>query len=369
MKTLEDMLEEIAPVPDPDFVADMEWRMRHGFPRPERKHPLARFALPNLRPRTVAAVAASALLALLVSVSLLAGGDDETSGGGAGGGDIAQLESAEPPASDSSGGAEAQSAPDEMQGARRSGAPEPAGNPAVPSPPVPGHEDTAPRRTERAVERSAQITLAADPDEFDGIADSVFRTADRRNGFVLRSTYTQREGGGAGGFFELRVPVDQLEATLAELSRIAIVRARSESGNDVTGAFVSMRDRLQTARAERKGLLRRLEVAPTETAASAIRRRLAINSRRIARVRGDIRRARERTEFATVVVELVDQDVGGASRGETEEAVDDAVGMLEDVLNFLIRALGVLLPVALLGLVVWLAASYARRRARDRALA
>jgi membrane protein required for beta-lactamase induction len=137
----------------------------------------------------------------------------------------------------------------------------------------------------------------------------------------------------------------------------------------VTGAFVSMRDRLQTARAERKGLLRRLELAPTETAASAIRRRLAIVGRRIAALRERIRRARERTEFATVLVELIDEATDAASRGETGEAVDDAVGTLEDVLNFLIRALGVLLPVAIVALLVWLAASRARRRARDRALA
>ena len=32
MKTLEDVLEEITPTPDPDFVADMEWRMQLGFP-------------------------------------------------------------------------------------------------------------------------------------------------------------------------------------------------------------------------------------------------------------------------------------------------------------------------------------------------
>ena len=35
--------------------------------------------------------------------------------------------------------------------------------------------------------------------------------------------------------------------------------------------------------------------------------------------------------------------------GETDEAVDDAVGSLEDILNFLIRAAGVLIPVAFVG--------------------
>jgi hypothetical protein len=33
MRTLEDVLEEITPAPDPAFVAEMEERMRRGFPR------------------------------------------------------------------------------------------------------------------------------------------------------------------------------------------------------------------------------------------------------------------------------------------------------------------------------------------------
>ena len=126
--------------------------------------------------------------------------------------------------------------------------------------------------------------------------------------------------------------------------------------------------RLPTPLAERNRLLRRLEVAPTEPAASAIRRRLAIVGRRITGLRGHLRSARERTEYATVLVELVDEDAG-ATTGETGEALDDAVGYLEGVLNFLIRALGILLPLGTAGLLVWLGARYARRRARDRALA
>jgi hypothetical protein len=57
------------------------------------------------------------------------------------------------------------------------------------------------------------------------------------------------------------------------------------------------------------------------------------------------------------------------SATETDEAIDDAVGSLEDILNFLIRAAAILLPLALAGLAGWLLASRARRRARERSLA
>ena len=350
MKTLEDVLEEIAPQPDPEFVADMERRMQELTTEPSRTR-LPRFKLPDLRPRAVAAVAASAMLALLVGVSVLGGGEEAADPDAP----VAMEESTErslaAPMSDSAGGA--------VGGAE-----------LVPGPPIPPADGrVAPGAQTRRVERSAQLTLADDPSEFDRLADAIFRTADRRNGFVLRSSFTQGEAGPSGGFFELRVPAGELQATLNELSRLATVRARSESGTDVTAAFVSLRDRLRMAQAERKSLLRRLERAETDRAAAAIRRRLEIVGTKITVLRQQFLAARERTEFATVNVELVDEDNGAAGASETDEAVDDAVNSLEDILNFLIRAGGILIPVVITALLVWLGAAIARRRARDRALA
>lgn len=356
MKTLEDVLEEIRPTPDPDFVADMERRMQLGFP-PPRKRRLPRVDLASLRPRQFAAVAASAALALVVAISLTSGGEGEP-----------DQPVAQPLAVEFSGGDSAGSAEPQLDTAAK--APASAERRALvqPVPPPDIDQDVAPGANVRRIERSAQLTLASDPDGFDGLADEIFRTADRRDGFVLRSSFTQGEDGFSGGSFELRVPSDQLQPTLNDLSRLATVRARSESGTDVTGTFVSIRDRLRTSLALRTSLLRRLEVALTDTAVSALRRRLTIVGNRITGLRDQLRGVRERTEFSTVFVELVDEDAGAVT-GETDEAVDDAVGSLEDIAGFLIRAAAILIPLALVGAVGWLVAVRARRRARERALA
>ena len=352
MKTLEDVLDEIRPVPDPDFVADMERRLELGFPPhgkwrlPRRQRWLARVEFARLRPRAVAAVAASALLALLVTVSVTDSDDKRE---------------AAPPAEALTAGESGAATAEEPafdQAVGRSVAPPPPG----------GGGDFAPGTDLRRIERSAQLTLASDPNEFDNLADAIFRTADRRNGFVLNSSFTQGEQGFSSGFFELRVPARELQPTLSELSRLATVRARSESGTDVTGSFVSIRDRLRTARALRTSLLRRLELALTDTAVRAIRRRLEIVGNRVGSLRDQLRGVRERTEYATVFVELINKDAGAVT-GETDEAVDAAVGSLEDILNFLIRAMGILAPVALVAFLAWLVAARARRRARERSLA
>lgn len=353
MKTLEDVLEEITPKPDADFIADMERRMEQGFPREPSRLP--RLALPQFRPRSIAGVAASAVLALVVAASLVGG--DHTS--------PAPRPQPLPETQAASGGAgEAQPGPrpHRFREAQRRTL---SSGKAVPYT-AQSDNTAAPHARTRRVEQSAQLTLAADRDDFDSVADSIFRIADRHRGFVLRSSFT--EGEGSTGSFELRVPARDLESALNELSQVASVRSRSESSNDVTAPFVSVRDRLRTARALRTNLLRRLEIAPTDTAVEALRARLAIVGRRIASLRGELRGLRERTQFATVLVELVDKSQGAVT-GKTDEAVDDAVGSLEDVLNFSIRALGVLVPAAVVALLAWLGAAYARRRARERALA
>jgi Domain of unknown function (DUF4349) len=358
MKTLEDTLQELTPTPDPDFVAEMEERMQMGFP-PKRPPRLVRltFELPTFKHPAFAGALASALLALLVTLSVV--NDDGTTTTNHPPDSIQPLETGE-----SGGGAvaEQRQAQDDLT-ALSTAAPTTA-----PIPPVDG--DTRPGRRNRKVEQTAQLTLAADTGEFDQVADSIFAIADRRNGFVRNSSFTQSDEGPSGGIFELLVPSNRLQSTLNELSRVATVRSRSESGNDVTGRFVNAQDRLRIAHAERKNLLLRLESAPTEQAAAAIRQRLEIVSGEINGLRSQLRGLRERTSYATVTVELIDEDAGpAAGKSDTDEAVDDAVGSLEDILNFLIRALGILVPVTLAGLVGWFAASRARRRQRERALA
>lgn len=355
---LERALEELRPEPDPAFIADMEQRMRLGFPQAKRRRP------PRPAPKLALAGAASALLALVLTVSLIQQEDTAPKQTG----EFLVAES--PPTA-------AESTPPVPEPRLRAPAGDRASEPleaassgtvAVPSPPLPDDDGIAARERRRRVEQSAQLTLAAAQDDFDTVADSIFAIADRRRGFVARSSFTQADDGG-GGSFELRVPAEQLQPALQELSRLATVRQRSEAGTDVTAAYVSTRDRLQAAKAERKGLLRRLERAQSDRAARAIRQRLRLVSGEIDGLRAQLARARERTSFATISVELVDRDTGGSGPGATRAALDDAVETLLGMLNFLIRALGVLLPLLILAAAGWFGARRLQRRARERALA
>lgn len=329
-----------SPEPDPAFDAELRGLVRKGFPR-KRRLPAFRLSRP------LVAVAASTVLAVAVAVPLILGGDDEQviDTKGAGGGEQLSRDAAP-------GGAVAE--------------------------PVPPTDDFSPKSRARRIERAASLTLSAPEDEIDRVADGIATVTDRYDGFVLRSSLSTGEDGdtqggtGGSGDFQLRIPAKDLQPALRDLAKLGEVRSRSQSGQDVTREFVSAEDRLQAARAERRSLLRRLEGAKTDTEAEAIRRRLDLNAGEVRGLRGQVRELRTRTDYATVSVMLRQDGEGGGSGGASDgglgTALDDALRSLEDSVEILVRALGVAIPLGLLGGALALAARGLRRRRREAAL-
>jgi hypothetical protein len=231
--------------------------------------------------------------------------------------------------------------------------------------------DAVPGEQSRRVERSSQLTLATPADDFQQTADKILRVTDSHNGFVLRSNVST--GDQPSGDFQLRVPADELQGALRDLSALGDVKGRSDTGQDVTRDYVSTTDRLAAVRAERRSLLRRLASATNDARIQRLRDRLDANATELASLRGQVRDLRERTDYASVSVTLTEKkggsDHGGAAGGSgTDDALDDSLGLLIGSFNWLLRALGVLIPAGLLGGAAWWAARTFRRRRREAVL-
>jgi hypothetical protein len=236
---------------------------------------------------------------------------------------------------------------------------------------VPPTDGFAPGRRDRKIERSIGLELEMPVDEMARVAEQVTTVTNRHGGFVLSSSVsTGKEA--AGGDFELRIPANRLRPALRDLTGLADVRTQSQSGRDVTRNYVTAKDRLQAARAERRSLLRRLELAATDEEAEAIRRRLDLVAGEINGLRAQLRDLRLRTDYAVVTVSLLpkdgDEDGGGAG-GSFDDALGDAGDLLVGVAGVIVRALAVALPLALIALAAWLAGRALRRRQRESALA
>ncbi|MDQ4072316.1 MAG: DUF4349 domain-containing protein, partial [Actinomycetota bacterium] len=301
---------------------------------------------------------AVAVLALAVGMGLLATGSGRIDGQGL--------------SARGGGGGPAPTIAPEEDGGSGPGVRSSPPNTAVPSKDLegvtpPGTDGFAPGENERRIERTAWLTIAAPEKRIDTVADGVVAVTDRHRGFVVTSSISSGEDHEPGGSFDLRVPVEELRATLSDLAALGTVRAQSQTGDDVTESFATTEDRLDGARAERRGLLRRLERADTDREARALRAQLDLVSGGIRGLQRELRALEERTSWARVSVTLTDEgaDGGGSSTGE---AVEDALGTLLGALNLFVRVLGVAIPLALVVGVSWIAFATLRRRRREAAL-
>jgi hypothetical protein len=397
-------LREERPEGDPVWVRELDSRAAAGFPkgspRPRAQKTFWQGLVANRM--ALAGGLASVLLGLVVLSAALTGPQnmsDEGAGGSSsgGGGEVASSKSgggtvAEPPeATDADEGYLQELAPQKARSKvmKRSGKPlqsassgsaatteDSASTIAPPISPPPSGGGGSPRsdgRQARKVEHSASLTLGAPADEIAKTADGVIRVTDRLGGFVVTSSVSATSESG-GGTFELRIPSDRLQQALADLSRLAHVRERTEAQQDITASFVSARERLEDARAERKGLLRALARATTLNETSALRARLRDASSRIAIAKRDLARVENRASYSTIAVSLTSEGSGATEAEEDDgvwtpaDAADDALRVLEVAVGVALVALAIAVPLGLVIAAAWIAARLATRRRRERAL-
>jgi hypothetical protein len=310
-----------SPEPEPRFAAELDRRVSDGFPRPRRRSALP--AALRRRWRPALAGAAVLIIAAVVAAGLL------------------------------------QRRAEDRIGASFHALPKDATN-AVAAPSVGSTDQVLARR----VERNVQLTIAAARDKLQEAADGVGTVAESHHGFVLSSHVTTGAAGTSGGSFELRVPQRELQATIADLSKLGQLRSRSENGQDMTAPYNDVQNRLGDALVERRTLKLRLRHAHGSKADS-IRARLATLNAAIDGLSSRMRDLRQRTILSTVSVTL---EQAKDSSGGTGPAFDDARRILEGMLNFSVRALALILPLGLLGALAAFGTRALRRRRRETAL-
>ena len=353
-----------APEADSGFERQLRGRVESGFRKP------ASSRRPLWRRITTPAFATGLVvlpLVLIVVVTAGSGPSDENGDGGGGGSVMAESggdggggapgPAIESPKRALAGTPPAQRAADQAGG---------SGSAVV----LPPDDGFAPGQRNRKIERSIGLELEMPVDQMARVAEQVTTVTNRHGGFVLSSSVSTGEDS-AGGDFELRIPSARLRPALRDLAALADVRTQTQTGRDVTREHVTAKDRLQAARAERRSLLRRLELATTDEETEAIRRRLDLVAGEISGLRSQLRSLRLRTDYAVVTVSLLpkDGDQGGGAGGSFDDALGDAGDLLVGVAGLLVRALAVALPLGLIALAGWLAGRVVRRRQRESALA
>jgi uncharacterized protein DUF4349 len=199
------------------------------------------------------------------------------------------------------------------------------------------------------------------------VANQVVAVTDRHHGYVLHSTVTS--GAGGGGSFDLRVPVGQLQATIADLSRLADVRSRSQNLNDVTTTYNATQDRLATQRALRQSLLKQLAAATSQSQADAIRQRLRLVTADIRSLSAKFDNLRQHTAYASIAVSLESKRAEPVTtEGGLGGDFHDALHSLVASFGIALRVLGVAIPLGIVAALGWFGWTALQRRRREAAL-
>lgn len=378
-------LAEARPTPRPEFAAELDELVATGFQRDSRAHraPLATFAdrLRVLSPRRILfATGATALVAIVVATAIVASVDSgsapETKSGG---GSLlsgfqsfdGEEQSTEPPrlkglSAPSSRAAKpsSSSADQELSASSASGA-QSSGEVQSSDSLLPFSRDVR----HRDIERSAEITLLAEPADVADDSAEVFRAVHDTRGIVLRSNTTA--GQDAGARFELLIPSRNLGDALAAFSAIDEVGSRHEATTDITAPTVSVEDQLRDSRARIDGLLSQLAATETESGRGTVEAELRNERRYAATLQARLERLQRRADYSRVSLRIETGATSASSSGGwgIDDAVDDAGQILAIAAGVTIVGLAIVGPLALIGLLAWLAHRLWLRRARDRALA
>jgi len=388
-RELEDLVREVratAPEMTPGFAARLQEEVRSGFPTSQERPPLRdRRALAGrwwmLLP------AAGSLAAVIVALVIVLGaGSSETITTFSGKATTlpverdAQTEEASPSSgvtADSADGSadRANSAP--AQRARRS-APSRAAPSVSPPPPAASSNPAGPSTTAiaparaRKVERSAVLALRTPEGEFERTTDAVIATVSRFGGIVASSQIGASDSMGGEATFDLRIPTERLDRALAALSKLGHVTERNQSLQDITASFASAQERLTDARAERRGLLRALERATTQSAIGSLKAQLRTVSSRISGVKGELSSLRRRADLSRVDLTVRGSGVSGGATGGGDwtpgDAAADALRVIEVFAGVMLVALAGLAPLGLSAGLGVLVVRTGRRRRRESAL-
>jgi Domain of unknown function (DUF4349) len=223
----------------------------------------------------------------------------------------------------------------------------------------------------RAVERSAQITLAADPMDVADDAAAVFEAVHAHNGIVMRSSTEEGRPGEAGATFDLLIPSAKLDDAMAAFSEIDAVRSRHEATADITAPTVTAGELLQESKARVDSLLAQLEEAETESEREAVEAELRQERRHRAALRSRLAHLERRADYSRVSLRIETGGGNESSGGGTwgiGDALDDAGHVLTVAAAVTLIALAVLGPIALIALLAWLTQRAWVRRERRRVL-
>lgn len=233
-------------------------------------------------------------------------------------------------------------------------------------------------QTQRRIIRKADLALESDtPDE---LQTKLTALAAAKGGFVVGADTTRSRGEDGAETIDttvtFRVPAAQFDSTLSSVHALAKrVASEKVTGEDVTEEYVDLEARIRARRALEDQYMTILKEAKSIPDILAVEQKLGDVRSEIERAEGRRRFLENQSDLSTFTVHVSKQIAAVDNQGpgfgrSVKAAVHDSVEVSIGIVNGLIRALGVLIPVGIiLVLPLYLALRWWWRRGRRRTAA
>jgi Domain of unknown function (DUF4349) len=211
--------------------------------------------------------------------------------------------------------------------------------------------------------RDGSMAIQLEKDGFSAGFAAVTRIAQNNGGFVLSSQIR----GQRRGTLVLRIPAKRFDDAMLALRDVGVVQAQSISGRDVTAQYIDLNARLQNTIGQRTVLRNLMGQATTIRETITVQNRLSQVELQIEQIQGQLNFIQDQVAEATVHVELHEEDAAQVLTSAVENpslgsAWDRSIQGFLNVVSAVVIGLGYLIPIAVLGLGIWLVTVAVRRR-------
>lgn len=235
----------------------------------------------------------------------------------------------------------------------------------APAPPS-RDQKIAPGQDNRRVDRDAYLSISTKPEEVRETTDKAVSIV-RGFGGIIASSQVTDGADGASSFIEISVPTRNLDAALDQLTQLGNVESLNEATVDITKPFVSARDQIRDARAERRSILDALSTTTDPVMITELKRQANRARLEISRAKADFDNIARQARLSSISLEILG-DPEAADDWSISDALEDAKDVLRTAAGVGLVTGAILVPLALLVLLFALALRALRGGRRERAL-
>jgi len=212
--------------------------------------------------------------------------------------------------------------------------------------------------------RDGRIGIVVPDKKFgDAVGDLTF-IAEKYGGFVISSSTNNDRS----GTFVLRIPAKRFDRAIGDIRDLAThVRFQEIKGDDVTAEFIDQQARLRILQARKALLFKLFQGATTTEEILRMSNQLDDVQLRIEQIQGQINFINDQVAESTLRVSIQEQNAPKAApqtdvdNPDLGSSVDLAVQGFLRIVGAVIVGLGYLIPLTLLGAIVWFVVWTVRR--------